>query len=155
MKKLLQEIAGIIPSEFDLKFGPVEEGEIVIGELSLELQQLFCCCSLSHDRLEEMIKPVGEKAKAHEALHLAGNHKREDCEVAIAEFDKAMETINPFKVEYENLIQLFWCWVRFEYPECGSSVSVRDGFILVTEEKEQETLSPVYSFEGGISIIRI
>ena len=140
MLKIIQAANEIDISNLSGSESPIEEGEIVIGELSADLKKLYALMDLKTIKLQEFKKTLDQKILNHEKSHEDPNCPDEDCEEFM---NSIVADIESLQSEHKSVRAFFWSAVKFEFNRWSDNLGIRNGFQVVTIPEEEFSLSSV------------
>ncbi|MEX0689831.1 MAG: hypothetical protein WD471_01705 [Candidatus Paceibacterota bacterium] len=119
LKGILKEAEGISEDELTNDFSEIEEGEEILGELSMSLKQLLSLRDKKADQIEDLIK-------SHFESHSLFDSVNSNCK----EFQ---ENVNFLKKELEIISDLFWFEVKSLFMDkTDVGLGIRKDFKVVS-----------------------
>ncbi len=135
MKNLLGQMAGIDLGSVVCSSTKVSEGETPVGTMSDDLKRLYHLRCRIIGICEALEKPIKAKYDA-----CPGFDNEEQCEAFRADIQEQLNKISPQRMEAAAINELFWGWVKFEFPEVCSkpNIAVREDYTVVWTESDCE-----------------
>lgn len=112
-----------------------EEGDVVLGEVPIELRKLYSYRQLQIDEHNIVVREFGKK-------------RWKDREEKNEEAKKIVPILGPLKGEIDLLEKMFWASLRRELNYPDGSLGIRSGWKVVVPKKEEDEM-----VHGGIIVV--